>query len=169
MADMPFDPSKVPDPDFRAPDLVGAVEGWRSWQVARKPPRYGLLPKLHSVTMTAYYWTPRKAAMAECDDCGEDVPGETCACGFYSAKTLEHLYTMRYHTYDIESGNICVVGRLACWGKVIEGSQGWRSQYAYPVKLYLPFEAASLGPGLKEAYGVQVVLRNILVPRGFKP
>ena len=46
-----FDPAKVvPDPDFRAPDLVGTVEGWRTWQVSTKIPEFGTAPKMYSVT-----------------------------------------------------------------------------------------------------------------------
>lgn len=31
-----------------------------------------------------------------------------------------------------------VLGRVALWGKVRQGPNGWRGQYAYPTHLYLP-------------------------------
>lgn len=161
----PFvDPAKLAglrDDSFTAPDEMGCVEGWRAWRVGRELPDFGLPPKLHSVTYD-YYWTPRQKARAECQTCGPDVPGEGCSCGFYSAKTLDHLRQMGYHTYGDEGGQVCVVGRLACWGKVVEGTQGWRTEYAYPAVLYLPFEVWRLGSRLAKAYGVPIKLLNLL-------
>ena len=153
--------------DFRAPDLIGTVEGWRAWKVNREPPPFGNCPKLYSAS-AHFYWAPKQRARAECTrGNSEHVPGEQCSCGFYSAKTLGHLREMGYHTYNQESGQITVVGRLACWGKVIEGSQGWRAEFAYPVTLYVPFEAFRLGKPLKEGYGVPVKLLNLLDPTKF--
>ncbi len=155
------------DQDFRAPDLIGTVEGWRAWVVQAEAPAFGVAPRLESATYN-YYWAPRQKARAHCEKCGADVPGESCSCGFYSAKTLEHLRTMGYHTYDPAYGSICVVGRLANWGKVIEGTQGWRAEYAYPVTLYVPFEGWRLAKPLAKAYGCDVELLNLL-DRSKKP
>lgn len=167
-----FDPKKlIPDPGFKAPDMLGAVEGWRVWQVPFKLAPYER-PKLMSATFGGYYWHPRKFARAECSRCGDDLPGENCSCGFYSAKSFEHLMTMHYHQYDLSTGNgnVMVLGKLANWGKVIEGTQGWRSEKAYPVKLWVPFEASHLAAPLKEVYGVPVELKNILAgPAHVKP
>jgi hypothetical protein len=164
--DLPFDPAKLAglsDGGFRAPELEGTVEGWRAWRVSMTPPPYGTAPRLNSATFS-YYWAPRTLARAECDACGSDVPGEHCSCGFYSAKTLDHLRDMGYHTYDSNTGNVCVVGQLANWGKVIEGSQGWRAEKAYPVVIYVPFEAHRLARPISDAYGVPVRLLNLLDP-----
>lgn len=159
-----FDPSKLVglnDQEFRAPDMIGCVEGWRAWSVDIELPKYGLPPKLESVTFS-YYWAPRVKARADCEKCGADVPGEHCSCGFYSAKNLDHLRSMAYHSYDPQRGTVSVVGRLACWGKVIEGTQGWRSEFAYPVELYVPFEAHKLAKPLSNGYGIPVKLLNLL-------
>jgi hypothetical protein len=152
--------------------VQGTVEGWRAWIVSRNLPRYGVPMKLKSVTHGAAvndgYWPPRKENVAFCDRCGEDVPGEQCSCGFYSAKTLDHLMSMGYHTYrDTDDDHYFkVIGQVANWGKVIEGTQGWRSQYSYPVRLFVPFEAARHARLLKEAYGCKVRLLNFLKPAG---
>ena len=164
---LPFDPKKLPEEGFRVPDIMGCVAGWRAWGVDKDVPDFGIAPKLRSVTFGAYYWSPRRVAEAECARCGEadgpGVPGESCTCGFYSAKTLEHLLSMSYHMYDADSnGCFHVVGQVANWGKVIEGSQGWRSQFSYPVKLYVPFEAWRLIKPLNKAYGIPCVLKNTL-------
>jgi hypothetical protein len=161
-----WEPHKVTgfaDEDFRAPDLIGTVEGWRAWRLAIEVPPFGNCPKLNSASF-GYYWAPRQRARAECRVDPAHVPGEQCSCGFYAAKTLKHLRSMGYHAYAEGSPYITCVGRLAMWGKVIEGSQGWRGEYAYPVTLYLPFEGWKLGKPLREGYGVPVRLLNILDP-----
>src|SRR5579875_108521 len=142
----PFDPRKAPQRELRVPDLIEAVEGWRVWCVDYSLPLYGVPPKLQSVTHN-YYWAPRRAAAAECSvleaaarfgvidpDLAHEVPGERCTCGFYCAKTYEHLLSLRYVDWVDARGPevVPVVGRVACWGKVIEGDQGWRSSMAYP-------------------------------------
>lgn len=177
-----FDPTKLKmDPEFKPPDMIGTVEGWRVWNVSADPQHFGVGPKLYSVSHGDYYWTPRKASYATCpggffdEESGRpmckqstkdnpiEVPGEQCSCGFYSAKTLPHLQQMSYHNYDAERGSYAVLGQLANWGKVIEGTQGWRAQIAYPAVLYVPFEAARvLAKPLAESYGVPVKLLNLL-------
>jgi hypothetical protein len=179
----PFDPRKLPDKEFVAPDVMEPTKGWRAWAIDGELPEFGLPPKLHSVSW-GYYWTPRKRSQAECSrgcdkpvkrrdlTTGEEIevtvgiPGEHCSCGFYSAKTFAHLQGMGYHQYYPDSGHFTVVGEVANWGKVIEGTQGWRAQYAYPFKLYVPIEAAHLAAALREAYAPKggVVLRNLLDP-----
>jgi hypothetical protein len=152
------------DAGFTAPDVVGTVEGWRAWRVHRDPPAFGTAPKLHSATWS-YYWTPRVKARAECHKTdGAHVPGENCSCGFYAAKTLDHLRDMGYQTYDENGEFVSVVGQMALWGKVIEGSQGWRAEFAYPATLFMPFEAWRLAKPLEKAYGVPVHLLNLLDP-----
>lgn len=168
VATLPFDPRKVTaDPNFALPDLTDAETGWRTWGVDLEVP-FGLTPKMWSVTHSSYFWLPQQVAMAECSrygGCsGDELPGESCTCGFYSAKNLPHLLSMGYHRYDPEHGRICVLGKCALWGKVIEGSQGWRSSYAYPTTLYVPFEAAHLAKPLAEGYGCEVELLNFLKP-----
>ena len=161
---LPFDPRKTPDAKLHVPDLNEAVEGWRAWNIDRELPKFGVPPKLRSATFGGYYWTPKRAALAECEyGCEKiEIPGETCGCGFYSAKTLEHLMSMGYPTYDTEGDSICVIGQIACWGKVIEGSQGWRSSKAYPIRLWVPYEAAHLAKPLRESYGCKVGLKNFI-------
>jgi rhodanese-related sulfurtransferase len=156
------------DAGFTAPDVVGTVEGWRAWRVKLEAPRFGTVPKLQSASYN-YWWTPRVKARAECRKCRnpdpvahDHVPGTHCTCGFYSAKTLDHLRSMGYHAYDENGGYTSVVGQLANWGRVIEGSQGWRAEFAYPAVMFVPFEAWRLRKPLMRAYGVPVKLLNLL-------
>lgn len=150
------------DPDFKVPDIAGWVPGWRAWGV----PASGDVPILHSVTFSDLVWTPREVVEASCQrgkKGGHQPPEEACSCGLYAAKDLDHLMSMNYHRYDAEArGMFHVIGRVRLWGKVIEGTQGWRAQYGYPDHLYVPFEAWHLMEPLKETYGVEVSLKNFL-------
>lgn len=158
--------------DGTMPDVIGYVVGWRAWDVARQPDSDGKV-MLQSVTHS-YTWVPFEKARAECSVCTSTdtrardcIPGDACSCGFYAAKSLEHLRTMSYHTYNSEDddGPVTIVGRLAMWGKVIEGSQGWKAEYAYPEMLFVPFEVAkSLAQPVSNTYGVPVTLLNLLDP-----
>jgi hypothetical protein len=180
---LPFDPRKAADPDLTLPDLTDAVEGWRAWTVhLDDEPRFGLSPKLYSVTRGDYFWTPKRASLAVCErGCAESelddegnpnprvLPGENCSCGFYCAKDVKHLLSMgaNYADYDIRGGQIKVVGKVALWGKVVEGTQGYRSAKAYPVSLYVPFEAAHIAKPLADGYGCRVAPMNFLrAPNG---
>jgi hypothetical protein len=158
-----FDPRKRADPNLTLPDLSDAVIGWRAWKCSTEVPPYGVSPKLLSVTHGNYYWTPHRAAIADCSRCTPDeLPGEVCSCGFYSAKSARHLLQMAYHPYDADQGEVTIIGKVANWGKVIEGGQGWRAQMSYPVQLYVPFECSHLAKPLAKGYGCKVTLRNFL-------
>jgi hypothetical protein len=160
--DLPFDVTKMEDPKFKAPDIIGTVEGWRAWVVQKEMPRFGVPIKLESA-VHSFYWTPRQIAVATCDTCGEDVPGEMCSCGFYSARDLDHLLSMPYYRYEQDADTFRIVGRVANWGKVVPGTLGWRAQKSYPVTLYVPFEfARDFAKPIKESYGVPVLMKNFL-------
>ena len=166
LKELPFDPRKLPDPELELPDLDEAELGWRAWSVAYDLPRFGLPPKLYSATFKGYYWAPGRAAQAECKKgcLPDNLPGRSCNCGFYAAKSAKHLLALGYASrcHNIQGGKVGVIGEVAIWGKLIEGGQGWRSQYAYPTKLYIPFEASHLATPLAEAYGVDVALMNFI-------
>jgi hypothetical protein len=163
--------TKLTETGDRAPDELGTVTGWRAWKVDRRPDENGQL-LLHSATFD-YAWVPYEKARASCDRCksldprsSACVPGEHCTCGFYTARSLSHLRQMGYHRYNAsEDGQATIVGRVANWGKVIPGTQGWRAEYAYPEMLYVPFEiAAYVARAVSDTYGVPVTLLNLLDP-----
>jgi hypothetical protein len=166
--DLPIDPTAiVSDPNFRPVDPAKARIGWRAWRVDRELPKYGLPPKLYSASFP-YHWRPKQKAEADCPGCGQPdgvgVPGEHCSCGFYSAKSLKHLLSMGYHQYTADGPSFTVVGKIGCWGKIVEGTQGWRAQYAYPIELLVPYEAGfDFAKRLRDTYGCKVRLMNFLI------
>src|SRR5215831_2347307 len=141
------------------PDVVGEVIGWRAWNVIGEEDI-----RLRSVTHTSYVWQPKAFVIAECSlHTTEEIPAEKHSCGFYAAKTREHLLSMSYHRYS-EADDI-VIGEVGLSGKVIPGTQGWRAQKARIKKVYVPFEKWRLMKKIEEVYNVPCELSNTLVIR----
>lgn len=140
------------------PDMIGEVMGWRAWKIVGE----GDSVRLGSVTHTGYCWKPKqKYHIAECGIHGtEEIPFENHTCGFYAAKTREHLLSMSYHRYN-EVDDV-VIGEVAMSGKIIPGTQGWRAQKARIEKIYVPFERWKLFRAIEEVYDVKVELANTL-------
>lgn len=164
---VPFDLAMIRKaPGFEVPDIEGTVEGWRAWTVAKQPPRFGTTPKLQSAA-ARYTWYPQQTAEAECPK--DHTPADArCTCGFYSAKTLKHLMQLGYaSTSDYDEGKSTkVIGRVANWGQVTEATSGWRSQYSYPVMLFVLPSDVRLIPYLAKAFGCKVRMLNWLKPPG---
>lgn len=60
---------------------------------------------------------------------GHDAPNESCHCGIYLAKDLDHALGYGDH------GEGCF-GQVRGWGKVIPASMGYRVEFAYPQRLF---------------------------------
>jgi hypothetical protein len=130
-----------------APDLVSAIEAWRTWLVVRT--RDGL--RLGSV-MYASCWIPRRAMQASCRpqpggwpglvDSGRrshDSPAGDCRCGLYGAIDLAE--AARYLDTVGPVGEPVawsVIGKVSLWGTVVEATAGYRASHAYPSALYVP-------------------------------
>lgn len=150
--------------DVIVPDVIGEIEAWRVWRVLDP---YGS-PQLQSLgaggRKHASIWTPQKIMEAYCDR-EHVVPNERCSCGFYAAKTREHLLEMSYHRgFDFDDPtDVLVIGTVAMQGKIIPGTQGWRAQRARPVSVEVPFSRWRVVKPLAARYpGVQVKLANFL-------
>ena len=155
--------------EVQVPDYTEVMVGWRAWGVDPEDPDC----LLHSVTQKTQAWTPRAPMEAKClrrgrgkgkTGGGHEVPDWDCSCGLYSAKSLPHLLSMGYHQYDAERrGMWHVVGSVNLWGKIVEGSQGWRAQNRLPEDAVraLTRPGGSI-EGLHDQYGVEVKLLNFL-------
>lgn len=151
-----FVPPVAPDlPEFELPDYTEVMVGWRAWQIVM---RAGV-PLVQSIT-GRLVWPARQRVEAYCRK-PHAVPFRGCMCGLYSAKTREHLMDLGYNGYS--DPNTRAIGTVSLWGKVIEGDQGWRAEFAYPREMYVAYEAYELAAGLQDAYGVPVRLQNVLV------
>jgi hypothetical protein len=160
-------PYDDPDSGKRVtPDVIGEVIGWRVWQVLNPTdPKTIRLQSLGAGgPQNAAIWTPGKVMQAFCGK-SHTPPAENCSCGFYAARTREHLLSMHYHSgFDYEDPKDClVVGTVAMQGKIIPGTQGWRAQRVRPLTvLVLPSRWKVVEP-LRKAYPkAEVKLENWL-------
>jgi hypothetical protein len=129
------------------PDKFGTEIGWRGWHVRERDKRVFLYSIVHQAV-----WIPEEAMEALCSK-AHAAPAARCTCGIYAARTLGHLREMVYHTAG-------AFGEVHLWGSVVHGQFGWRAQYAYPKRIYIPHESYRLVAPLKATYGVPVNLIN---------
>lgn len=76
-----------------------------------------------------------------------EAPAESCSCGIYALKSRAAAVAYGQHT--------SVLGEVYLWGKVIEGEDGYRAQYAYPKSLTIRHRDHD-GDGELGEYGVPV-------------
>jgi hypothetical protein len=99
------------------------------------------------------------------------APQFTCECGIYAA--VWRSFAPQFGL-GIACNGLPVLGEVALWGDVVEAERGWRGQYAYPARLFVPMidrkedQAFDIAEGLR-GYGVEVTVvagtdaRDILV------
>jgi hypothetical protein len=114
------------------PDAIEPFVGWRAWMYW---PIYqpGKTPTIVSLTRYNPCWRPGVPMVATCTYGGHEPPGAGCSCGVH-ALASPHDGRWPFGEYELLQWSISLVliGRVALWGRVIEGEYGWRAQYAYP-------------------------------------
>jgi hypothetical protein len=128
----------------RTPDFVEPVEAWRVWRVGMCEGRV-VLKSLFSSTV----WEPNTPLAAVCRSVRRSrwlpwrsrahdhaAPALGCRCGIYGVQSVsaarQYIDCAPFPYRDDR-----VIGRVALWGDVVEGTLGWRATFAYPVELYL--------------------------------
>lgn len=138
-----------------APDLIEPFVGWK-----------GLLAdtagSLSSPAVRAD-WPARKKFVAACDlHKAHKPPVKSCGCGIYAVKTFEDLKEHGYNMLGDREQTLYwpeqtyVVVQVALWGEVVEGRIGYRAQYAYPQKVWVPSNKLKVGALIRERYGVKL-------------
>lgn len=136
----------------RAPDLAVPIVGWRSWHVVKTDEGWRL-SSIHYPEL----WPAGRELVADChrgrfvsaapgtDHSRHAAPGRRCLCGVYGARDLDHArqYFIACHsTYETVPAaphySHRVVGQVQLWGRVVECSQGYRAERAYPARLWVP-------------------------------
>ena len=130
-----------PDPEFET-NMVEALVGWKGWDLND----CGQL-RSHSYQGE---WLPDRPFEARCSSGCKLIPREKHSCGIYGAteKTTAHHYgTVRGEVYG--------------WGRYVRGTDGWRTQFAYPKAFHLEFGQEGLIEPLK-AYHVPIYVSQPL-------
>jgi hypothetical protein len=126
-----------------------AIIGWRSWAVTG-----GRLTSLSFENK----WPVGKEMKAKCSERSAHhknvhrPPQQRCGCGVYALKSLKILRNSHYFGYEC-------FGQVSLWGRIIEGDDGYRAEFAYPKAIYVTYLNYKLVEPLS-VYGVPVMVFN---------
>lgn len=125
---MTRDPMGAAIDQIVVPDSIEPLIGWRAWRVDR----FGsLLSRTCEVA-----WPGGSKLVASCNASGgHDTPQVNCSCGIYSVKTLEG--AIRYVSDGNWGSSDVAIGKIKVWGRVVQATKGYRSEFAYPIEVYL--------------------------------
>ena len=129
---------------IEAPDYIEPVVGWRVWRIEYR--RGGarltspmirtkwpcLQPLEARCAAFRSFWPGRRT---------HDVPDVDCQCGIHAA-SLEAFEEEFVVTTRGEKPRLAI-GRVALWGRVVEGERGWRGEFAYPDRVFVVVPAAT--------------------------
>ena len=135
-----------------APDFAAPILGWRAWRVAETEAGHRLASVMYDDA-----WHPGAPFTARCHAAGaHSAPDCSCACGVYAVRST--VAAARYLTGRNDGPVVDrVIGLVALWGVVYEGTTGWRASTAYPHRLWLRDGADALASDLS-VYGAGVNL-----------
>jgi hypothetical protein len=147
------------------------------WSIVSERGRHRITSPLFRVI-----WPAASELQAECEARGHwpwrrrkgehEVPVPRCSCGLHAV--AEPRYLSAYILPPASSQIVRrAIGRVALWGRVIEGTCGWRAAAAFPAELWLP-QADNAGQRIDEIdaiamdladYGVPVHICDAMTPR----
>ncbi|NMO92730.1 hypothetical protein [Actinomycetospora sp. TBRC 11914] len=150
---LPLPPAAPRREGATVPDVPDAVLGWRTWRIGRRAQRRAEL----IAPLAGSAWPARRPLVASCGSRDHSPPGDRCGCGLYAVADPR---VLEWGPSDHE-----VLGAVALWGQVVEGTRGWRASHGYPRFLVtgpvIPTEQRAV---LSRRYGVPV-LRSEVPPR----
>ncbi len=154
------------EPEYRVPDYIGILTGWRAWRIGDSGGGWVLRGLFADVE-----WPPREEMRATCYEqlrlspLGMSVhtaPGVGCTCGIHALKRTND-FAFRERLFYTSLEEVVAFGHVSLWGRVIEGSRGFRVEIAYPRDLIIVSRTARtvrrceiLARELAKAYGVDV-------------
>lgn len=121
----------------------------RLWTAVRFDTRHGTEKRLSPVTSAGgpcIHYPTFKRMEAFCSRQHHEAPDPQCYCGVWA---LKEEYVAEAVGYEY-----AVWGEVYLWGRVLEGTKGYRAQYAYPK--HLKCADPKLAAELRSLYGVPV-------------
>lgn len=134
-----------------SPDFIEPFKAWKGLRADSEG-------RLFS-PMTTTPWPEGEALVATCERKRHTPPVTSCGCGIYAVKTFEDLHDAGYNWsyWSIsDDEKVWVIAKVKLWGRIRPGRIGYRAQFAYPEKVYVPGSKLPLGVLIKRRYGVSV-------------
>lgn len=145
---------------YRVPDMVGEpMRAWRAWQmdiemrpvISTADPGDPLSERRPVITLNSinqgFTWEPRKVMVGVCNPDSQntrkvkhddsETPMEGCLCGIHAMDSPLFLAKTGYVSMIGPGKSNFVWGEIAMWGKIINGTTGIKSQFAYPKELFI--------------------------------
>lgn len=137
-----------------------ALVGWRMWNLYPKERMVGLREewagKWHLESLSNAHqssWRPMEPQRGTCNNLDpSEIDDHVCPswehrCGVHAVKDVSQ--TRKWGTLNVGStaNYVRVLGEIEMWGRVLEYEEGYRAEWAYPKKLYLP-------SSLPDAFGI---------------
>ncbi len=137
-----------------SPDFVTPFTGWKGLHANRTG-------QLFSPQERGEYsdWPAGAPFEAQCAANPEHTsPVKGCSCGIYAVTSFEELLKVGYNwslSYRSEERGECVgvVAEVKLWGRIRRDQIGFRAEFAYPQKVYVPATNLPLGRVVRERYG----------------
>lgn len=141
-------PAPAPKRELELSFQTEPIIAYRTWSVIQFETRSGAMePRLGPVAAGRSHYPLFKPMEAFCNHTHHEAPYSTCQCGVWAVKD-GHIDQVRGQYGGGAWGEVYL------WGRVLEGSRGYRAQYAYPKHLQCGDE--ELGKQLRALYGVPV-------------
>lgn len=133
-----------------APDFIEPFIGWKGLHANEE----GLLWSPQQVTL----WPAEERFEATCSGGKHEPPHKSCGCGVYAVRSFAELKEEGYnwaeeYTDEKRGRCIAVVAEVSLYGRIFRATRGYRAQYAYPLKVYVPAHKLPLGAKIRRRYG----------------
>lgn len=139
------------------PLYLEPLVGWRVWHVQERRGE----PRLLSWTHTGVWPAGRRMeAECRCRIRTHRAPVARHRCGIYALRRRADAEGLMRELFALAppgtSRLATALGRVSLWGRVMEGEEGWRAEYAYPYDLEVYGASDGVCQALADAYTVDV-------------
>lgn len=135
------------------PDFIAPFVGWKGLHANQSGQLFS--PQNRDDAL----WPPGAAFEARCSAHPEHQPPDPrCSCGVYAVKSFEALeragYNWAAEYHDADRGDcLAVVAEIKLWGRIRRGTIGYKGEFAYPLRVYVPAWRLALGGVIRRRYG----------------
>lgn len=130
-----------------APDSIDLVAGWRAWRlhstrffdrtsvpIQSRRSIWGL-QSIYSSLYDQHLWPFLNPVRGECiGGVKHEIPDRSCNCGVSAFHRVDELVSL---APTLLGSQLCVIGKVVGWGRVIVHEHGWRASHVYPISVGL--------------------------------